>query len=153
MASELLLRGKTLDSALIELVGADCNLDCTYCFYLERASEFPDAKVHRMSEGVLEEAVKQILWHGGSHVSFAWQGGEPTLAGLPSFEKANESQIKYGNGKYVGNGLQTDEILLEKDLAKFRGSIRRIDHADEDILHLSKTLSRFRDNPQPWHFL
>jgi len=112
---------KTLDSVLIKPAGPDCNLDCTYCFYLDRASQFPGAKVHRMSEQVLEETVKQVLGQGGRHVSFGWQGGEPTLAGLPFFEKAVGYQVKYGNGKSVGNGLQTNGILLDKKWAKFLG--------------------------------
>lgn len=72
-----------------------------------------------MSERILEETVKQVLEQGGRHVSFGWQGGEPTLAGLPFFEKAVEFQIKYGKGKSVGNGLQTNGILLNKDWADF----------------------------------
>ena len=110
---------KSLDSVLIKPAGPDCNLDCSYCFYLDRASQFPGAKVHRMSEHVLEETVKQVLQQGGRHVSFGWQGGEPTLAGLPFFEKAVEFQTKYGNGKSVGNGLQTNGILLDEDWANF----------------------------------
>jgi len=115
----MLLHKKSFDSVLIKPAGPDCNLDCTYCFYLDRAGQFPGAKVHRMSESVLEETVKQVLQQGGRHVSFGWQGGEPTLAGLPFFKKAVEFQTKYGNGKSVGNGLQTNGILLDEDWANF----------------------------------
>ena len=111
--------GKSLDSILVKPAGPDCNLDCTYCFYLDRAGQFPGAKVHRMSENVLEEMVKQVLQQGGRHVSFGWQGGEPTLAGLPFFKKAVEFQMKYGNGKSVGNGLQTNGVLLDEAWANF----------------------------------
>jgi uncharacterized protein len=110
---------KSLDSVLIKPAGPDCNLDCSYCFYLDRSDQFSGAKVHRMSERVLEETVKQVLQQGGRHVSFGWQGGEPTLAGLPFFEKAVEFQTTYGNGKSVGNGLQTNGILLDKGWARF----------------------------------
>jgi uncharacterized protein len=108
-----------LESVLVKPAGPDCNLDCTYCFYLDRAGQFPGAKVHRMSENVLEEMVKQVLQQGGRYVSFGWQGGEPTLAGLPFFEKAVGFQMKYGNGKSVGNGLQTNGILLDDAWANF----------------------------------
>jgi uncharacterized protein len=110
---------KPLESVLVKPAGPDCNLDCAYCFYLDRAGQFPGARVHRMSESVLEEMVRQALQQGGRHVSFGWQGGEPTLASLPFFEKAVEFQIKYGDGKSVGNGLQTNGILLDKEWAKF----------------------------------
>jgi uncharacterized protein len=119
MANSIPSLRKSLDSVLIKPAGPDCNLDCTYCFYLDRASQFPGAKVHRMSEHVLEETVKQVLQQGSRHVSFGWQGGEPTLAGLPFFQKAVEFQIKYGNGRSVGNGLQTNGILLDRDWADF----------------------------------
>ena len=49
-----------------------------------------------MSESVLEEVIKQTMLQGGQHVSFAWQGGEPTLMGVPFFEKAVEFQKLYG---------------------------------------------------------
>jgi uncharacterized protein len=110
---------KPLDSLLIKPAGPDCNLDCSYCFYLDRSGQFPGAKVHRMSEQVLEEMVKQVMQQGSRHVSFGWQGGEPTLAGLPFFEKAVEFQIQYGNGKSVSNGLQTNGILLDDAWAQF----------------------------------
>ncbi|HTY39428.1 MAG TPA: anaerobic sulfatase maturase [Bacteroidota bacterium] len=110
---------KSLQSVLIKPAGPDCNLDCTYCFYLDRTNQFPGAKIHRMSETVLEETVKQVLRESGRSVSFGWQGGEPTLAGLPFFEKAVEFQVKYGSGKSVGNGLQTNGILLDQSWAQF----------------------------------
>lgn len=110
---------KPLESILIKPAGPDCNLDCAYCFYLNRSNQFPGAKVHRMSEEVLDEMVKQVLQQGGRHVSFGWQGGEPTLAGLSFFEKAVEYQKKYGHGKSVGNGLQTNGLLLDEGWADF----------------------------------
>ena len=110
---------KNLDSLLVKPAGPDCNLDCSYCFYLDRAGQFPGAAVHRMSESVLEELVKQALQQGRSRLSFGWQGGEPTLAGLPFFQKAVDFQMKYGNGKTVGNGLQTNGILLDRPWANF----------------------------------
>ena len=85
-----------LTSILIKPSGPDCNLDCTYCFYLKKAKLFSETKKHRMSESVLEEVIKQTMLQGGQHVSFAWQGGEPTLMGVPFFEKAVEFQKLYG---------------------------------------------------------
>src|SRR5512137_2245956 len=101
---------KLFVSLLIKPALPDLILDFSYWFYLDRSNQFPGAKVHRMSEHVLEEMVKQVMQQGSRHVSFGWQGGEPTLAGLPFFEKAVEFQTKYGNGKSVGNGLQTNGI-------------------------------------------
>ena len=72
-----------------------------------------------MSEEILENTVRQVMQQGGSQLSFGWQGGEPTLMGLPFFEKAVEFQKKYGHNQVVVNGLQTNGILLNKDWVKF----------------------------------
>jgi len=110
---------KALTSVLIKPAGPDCNLACTYCFYLKKAILFPRTKIHRMSEAILEEMIRQVMEQGSSPISFGWQGGEPTLMGLPFFEKAVEFQKTYGQGQTVGNGLQTNGILLDENWAHF----------------------------------
>ncbi|NOX90143.1 MAG: anaerobic sulfatase maturase [Calditrichaeota bacterium] len=115
----MLQRKKPLNSVLIKPAGADCNLNCAYCFYLKRAELFPEQKTHRMSSETLEIMIKQVMEQGERHISFGWQGGEPTLMGLPFFEKAVYFQKKYGRGQSVGNGLQTNGILLDEKWAKF----------------------------------
>ena len=110
---------KTLTSVLIKPAGPDCNMACTYCFYYDKASLFPENPRHRMSESILEELIKQMMQQGEKQVSFGWQGGEPTLMGLPFFRKAVGFQQKYSRGQSVGNGLQTNGILIDKDWADF----------------------------------
>lgn len=108
-----------LDSILIKPAGPDCNMACTYCFYYEKASLFSETKVHRMSDDILDNLIKQLMSQSGSQISFGWQGGEPTLMGLPFFEKVVDKQLRYGRGQTVGNGLQTNGILLDSNWAKF----------------------------------
>ena len=110
---------KQLNSILVKPSGPDCNLDCTYCFYLQKSELFSEHKIHRMSEATLEEMIRQVMTDGGDHISFSWQGGEPTLMGLPFFKKAIEFQKKYGRGQTVGNGLQTNGLLIDTSWAKF----------------------------------
>lgn len=110
---------KILNSLLIKPSGPDCNLDCTYCFYLDKADLFPKTRTHRMSPAVLENLIRQTMEQGAPHVSFGWQGGEPTVMGLSFFQKAVQFQEQYGLGKAVGNGLQTNGILLNQDWARF----------------------------------
>lgn len=110
---------KILNSLLIKPSGPDCNLDCTYCFYLDKSELFSETKIHRMPVKVLEEIIKQALQQGPHQISFGWQGGEPTLMGLSFFRKAVEFQEKYGDGKIVGNGFQTNGILLNQEWANF----------------------------------
>ncbi|MEA3223579.1 MAG: anaerobic sulfatase maturase [Thermodesulfobacteriota bacterium] len=110
---------KPLDSILIKPAGPDCNMACTYCFYYEKAGLFSETKVHRMSDDILDNLIKQMMSQSGSQTSFGWQGGEPTLMGLPFFEKVVDKQLRYGRGQTVGNGLQTNGVLLERHWAKF----------------------------------
>lgn len=110
---------KPLNSVLIKPTGPDCNLDCTYCFYLKKSELFSETRVHRMSEEVLEELIRQVMQQSSQSVSFAWQGGEPTLMGLPFFERAIAFEKKYGRGQTVGNGLQTNGTLLTPEWAAF----------------------------------
>ncbi len=112
-------RMKTLDSVLVKPAGPDCNMACTYCFYLEKSELFPGVRTHRMGEEILEEMTKQIMNQSQDQVSFSWQGGEPTLMGLPFFKKAVELQMKHGRGHVVGNGLQTNGLLIDGQWAEF----------------------------------
>ncbi len=112
-------RKKKLGSVLIKPAGPDCNMACTYCFYLEKSRLFSETKIHRMSDEVLEETVKQVLSQGEKAISFGWQGGEPTLMGLPFFRKAVAFQQLYGRGHSVGNGLQTNGLLIDEEWAEF----------------------------------
>src|SRR5205085_2654586 len=72
-------------------IGPICNLDCKYCFYLEKEKLYPNERKWKMSEEVLEAYVSQYI---GSQdvpeISFAWQGGEPTLLGVEFFERVVE---------------------------------------------------------------
>ena len=112
-------------SLLIKPASADCNLNCEYCFYLEKCHLYPDTPRHRMSEAVLEQMVKSFMATSQSTYSFGWQGGEPTLMGLPFFEKVVEFQQKHGRaGVSVANGLQTNATLIDDALAEHFGKYR-----------------------------
>jgi len=111
---------KALQSVLVKPTGADCNLDCAYCFYLEKSGLYPENAQHRMSLEVLEAMVRQVMQTGLPSVSFGWQGGEPTLMGLEFFRKAVGFQQRYGrNGQEVGNGLQTNGLLIDEAWCDF----------------------------------
>ena len=112
--------GSQLNSVLIKPAGPDCNLACRYCFYLEKSRLFPSSAVHRMSDDVLAATVRQMMTAGSTNLSFGWQGGEPTLMGVDFFERAVELQKRHGrSGQTVGNGLQTNGLLIDADWCRF----------------------------------
>ena len=100
--------------------GPICNLDCEYCFYLEKEKLYPVNENWVMSENVLEKYVKEyISSQKVSEIVFSWQGGEPTLLGIDFFKKAITFQNKYSNGKKILNTFQTNGILLDDSWCGF----------------------------------
>ena len=101
--------------------GAICNLNCTYCYYLEKENLYAGSgRDFRMADNVLEAYVRQYIQsQPAQHVSFAWQGGEPTLLGIPFFERVVELQKQYANGKIIDNAFQTNGTLLDDAWGEF----------------------------------
>jgi uncharacterized protein len=100
--------------------GAICNLDCEYCFYLEKEKLYPLVKNWTMPDDVLEKYVKEYIQSQKvPEIIFAWQGGEPTLLGIDFFKKAVQLQKKYSDGKKIENTFQTNGILLNDDWCIF----------------------------------
>jgi uncharacterized protein len=100
-------------------IGPICNLDCKYCFYLEKEALYTDRK-WRMAPELLENYVRQYIEaQPTDFVSFAWQGGEPTLLGVDYFRRVVELQRRYANGKTIENAFQTNATLLDSEWASF----------------------------------
>lgn len=105
---------------MLKPAGPSCNLDCTYCYYLEKKKLYPGKKDFRMSDDLLEEFTKQFIEaHQVPVVTFIWQGGEPTLMGLDFYRKAIELQKKYSGGKTIENAFQTNGTRLNEDWCMF----------------------------------
>lgn len=100
--------------------GPICNLACAYCYFLSKERLYPGSDF-RMSDGLLEEFTRQYLQNQPTHqVTFAWQGGEPTLMGLEFYYKVVEYQKKYAPaGLMVENALQTNATQLDDDWCQF----------------------------------
>ena len=57
--------------------------------------------------------------------AFCWQGGEPTLMGLPFYRQVVALQQKFGHpGQIVGNSLQTNGLLINDEWARFLARYR-----------------------------
>jgi len=104
--------------------GAICNINCEYCFYLEKEELYPHQKRSdfRMTPEVLERYVQQYIEAQPGHVevNFAWQGGEPTLLGLEFFRAVVALQQRHARpGQLVTNALQTNGMLLDDEWCTF----------------------------------
>lgn len=110
-----------ISSLLIKPASAVCNLDCAYCFYLDRdADPYKSMPARRMSLDTLERMVDTFLFYSYPNSVFAFQGGEPTLAGLPFFQTLVDFQQQRGrNGQAVSNALQTNGMFLDDAWCEF----------------------------------
>lgn len=102
-------------------IGPICNLDCEYCFYLDKEKLYPDTGSFRMNDEILENYVKQYIEaQQVNEVTFAWQGGEPTLMGVDFFRRAVAYQKKYRRtGMTIQNSFQTNATLLDDEWGAF----------------------------------
>ena len=105
---------------LIKPASAGCNLNCRYCFYCDEGKKRENFSYGMMSGETLEILIKKALEEADGYCGFAFQGGEPTLVGLPFFERVLELQKKYNQKKVrVDNSIQTNGYQLAEDWARF----------------------------------
>ncbi len=101
-------------------IGPKCNLDCDYCFYLEKQALFPKGEDYVMSDEVLEAyIIKYITLQPTPVVEFVWQGGEPTLLGLDFYKRVVKLQRPFVGQKEITNSLQTNGTLLDDEWCAF----------------------------------
>ncbi len=107
-------------SVVTKPTGAACNLDCQYCFFLSKELLY-DAAAQTMSEQTLERYVEAFLESSpDGEVTMLWQGGEPTLRGLPFFERLIELCERYRRPtQRVRHALQTNGTLVTDEWARF----------------------------------
>jgi uncharacterized protein len=94
-------------------IGPACNLNCEYCFYLEKKALFGPREDYRMPDDVLSAFIRgYIEAQPTPAVEFTWQGGEPTLLGIDFFKRVIEFQKPFMRRKTITNSLQTNGTLL-----------------------------------------
>ncbi len=100
--------------------GAQCNLDCRYCFYLEKQALYDEPRP-RMGFDVQQAYIRQLLQsQPAGEVTVAWQGGEPTLLGLDFYARAVALVERHRRAdQAVTHTLQTNGLLIDDDWARF----------------------------------
>lgn len=105
---------------LAKPTGAICNLDCSYCFFLAKEELYPGS-TFRMGEPLLREYLRQLFEsHRTPEVTVSWQGGEPTIMGLPFFQRALEIVGELTRpGQRIEHTIQTNATLIDDEWAEF----------------------------------
>ena len=105
---------------LAKPAGPKCNLDCKYCFYLEKESFLEKENNFQMKDEVLETFIyKYITTQEIPEIQFVWQGGEPTLRNLDFYRKVIFYQKKNAGNKKIINSLQTNGMFLDEEWCVF----------------------------------
>ena len=116
---------------MVKPAGSACNLACRYCYYLGKDDLLFDSAAGqpqgprpqpRISDDLLENFTRDYIAAHRSfpEVTFAWQGGEPTLLGVAFFGRAVELQKRHAlPGVRVSNSIQTNGVGMNDEWAEF----------------------------------
>lgn len=104
-------------------VGSLCNLQCSYCYYLEKSKLYADTSAagrFTMSDQTLENFIRQYIEaQTQPQVLFTWHGGEPLMRPLSFYKRVLALQRQYARGRIIDNCLQTNGTLLTDEWCEF----------------------------------
>ncbi|MDD3339225.1 MAG: anaerobic sulfatase maturase [Lachnospiraceae bacterium] len=107
-------------AVLIKPASGLCNMSCDYCFYADEKQKRQKASYGFMTEETLRNVIRKTISQSRQGISYAFQGGEPTLRGLDFFQKAMMYQTKYNkNHVPVYNSIQTNGLLIDEKWCGF----------------------------------
>ncbi len=107
-------------SVLIKPASGNCNMNCKYCFYCDEQKNREVASHGIMSEATLKNLMRKMILHAEGMCSIAFQGGEPTLAGIDFFNKVIQYE-KYYNKKNIRieYAFQTNGLNINEEWCRF----------------------------------
>ena len=108
-------------SIMIKPASSLCNLDCRYCFYHDVAENREEKNLGIMNSSTSESLIKSALaFADGYSVAFAFQGGEPLIAGKEYFENFISLVEKYNTkSSEIFYSVQTNGLLINEEWAEF----------------------------------
>lgn len=107
-------------SLLIKPASSLCNLRCKYCFYHSISDSRSVKSYGIMNDCIQEKLVKNALEYADQICTFAFQGGEPTLAGLSFYRLFVELVKKYNTKNVkVNYAIQTNGMVIDEEWARF----------------------------------
>ena len=109
-------------SLLIKPASSQCNLRCRYCFYADVAANRTLKNYGVMLQDTAQKLIRAALEEAGrgGAVSFAFQGGEPTLAGIGFYRAFVEyARGLSGGSASVSYSIQTNGMMIDDEWAAF----------------------------------
>ncbi len=108
-------------SLLIKPASGSCNMRCRYCFYTDEAANRQVSSFGRMSSETMHTIIDKAMDYGEYQCTFAFQGGEPTLAGLDFFRDLVSYASSEQNPHHLrlNFAIQTNGLTLNEEWARF----------------------------------
>ncbi|MEF9997743.1 MAG: anaerobic sulfatase maturase [Lachnospiraceae bacterium] len=105
---------------LIKPASGMCDLNCDYCFYCDLMEKRKQGNYGFMTDDTLEQVISKTLAYADGECSIAFQGGEPTLIGLPFFRKVIDLQKRYNKKQVIiHNSIQTNGNTITDEWCEF----------------------------------
>ncbi len=99
---------------IIKPVSTACNITCGYCYHSWNRA----CQLNTMSDEILGRVLGEIAKLDQPMTRIIWHGGEPTLAGVPFFQKAVNVYAAASKERYV-HSLQTNGTTINKAWVSF----------------------------------
>ena len=113
------LSSPAMFNLMLKPIGSACNLDCSYCYYLDKAMQY-GGREPVMDDELLERCIREcIAANTAGQASFCWHGGEPLLLGVDFFRRAVALQKRYAEGRQISNTIQTNGMLIDAEWCDF----------------------------------
>lgn len=107
-------------NVLIKPVSGLCNLRCSYCFYRDVTEHREKGCYGVMTLDTLKVVLQRIFEYAEGACTIAWQGGEPTLAGLEFYRAYIQLEQEYNTKRIpVHRAIQTNGYGLNEEWAAF----------------------------------
>lgn len=108
-------------SVLIKPASSTCNIRCKYCFYANVSSLREVRSFGKMKSEITEKMIENIYidLEDGDELTLAFQGGEPTMAGLSYFRMITQLIEEQKKNVHVNYTIQTNGTIINEKWCLF----------------------------------
>lgn len=108
-------------SILVKPASSFCNMRCKYCFYANVSSLREVRTFGNMTKETTEKMIENLYkdLDDGDQLTIGFQGGEPTMAGLPYYQHLMECIDKQSKNVHVNFAIQTNGTLIDEKWCEF----------------------------------